>query len=49
MKLLNQKSKSFLVRIFISFLTIIMLLSVFNFVLFSFFSTEYQAGDHSFQ
>ncbi|NOU85448.1 helix-turn-helix domain-containing protein [Paenibacillus sp. LMG 31460] len=37
MELLNQKSKSFLVRIFISFLTIIMLLSVFNFVLFSFF------------
>lgn len=37
MELLNQKSKSFLVRIFISFLTIITLLSVFNFVLFSFF------------
>ncbi|MDR6879568.1 helix-turn-helix domain-containing protein [Bacillus sp. 3255] len=37
MELLNKKSKSFLVRIFISFLTIIMLLSVFNFVLFSFF------------
>ncbi|MBA2938572.1 helix-turn-helix domain-containing protein [Paenibacillus sp. CGMCC 1.16610] len=37
MELLNQKSKSFLVRIFISFLTIITLLSVFNFGLFSFF------------
>lgn len=37
MELLNQKSRSFLVRIFISFLTIITLLSVFNFLLFSFF------------
>ncbi|NOU76841.1 helix-turn-helix domain-containing protein [Paenibacillus sp. LMG 31458] len=37
MELVNQKRKSFLVRIFISFLTIIMLLSFFNFVLFSFF------------
>ncbi|MDQ0900862.1 helix-turn-helix domain-containing protein [Paenibacillus sp. V4I7] len=37
MELMNQKRKSFLVRIFISFLTIIVLLSVFNFLLFSFF------------
>jgi AraC-like DNA-binding protein len=37
MEQMNQKRQSFLVRIFISFLIIIVLLSVFNFLLFSFF------------